>query len=83
MASTRLIVRGIWGQSLRLLVFAGRNWSAPTIVLEPSTVWDHSSVCDPSLVKYRGTYFLYHTCINTCTYSVSSIVMYIFCPIIT
>jgi plastocyanin len=45
----------------------GRNWSEPSIVLEPSTTWDRSSVCDPSLVKFRGTYFLYHTCINTCT----------------
>jgi hypothetical protein len=45
----------------------GRNWSEPSVVLEPSTTWDRSSVCDPSVVKFRGTYFLYHTCINTCT----------------
>eukprot|EP01052_Picozoa_sp_SAG31_P013405 SAG31_NODE_805_length_11970_cov_3.710793_2_plen_1098_part_00 len=44
----------------------GRKWSAPTIMLQPSTAWDHTSVCDPSIIKFRGTYFLYHTCINTC-----------------
>ena len=31
----------------------GRNWSAPSIVLEPSTAYDHSSVCDPSIIKFR------------------------------
>jgi hypothetical protein len=44
----------------------GRNWSTPVIALEPSTQFDRSSVCDPSIVKFKGTYFLYHTCINTC-----------------
>ena len=44
----------------------GRTWSSPRVVVEPSTAWDHSSVCDPSIIKFRGTYFLYHTCINTC-----------------
>ena len=45
----------------------GTSWSAPTITLQSSTPWDRSSVCDPSIVKFRGTYFLYHTCINTCS----------------
>ena len=44
----------------------GLNWSAPEIVLESSTNYDHSSVCDPSIIKFKGSYFLYHTCINTC-----------------
>jgi len=44
----------------------GKLWTTPSIVLEPSTAWDHSSVCDPSIVQFRGTFFLYHTCINTC-----------------
>jgi hypothetical protein len=44
----------------------GLNWSAPEIALEPSTNYDHSSVCDPSIIKFKGSYFLYHTCINTC-----------------
>ena len=37
------------------------------MVLEgsPEDKWSTDSVCDPSVVKFRGTYFLYHTCINT------------------
>ena len=45
----------------------GLTWSKPSIVLQPSQPYDRSSVCDPSIVKFRGSYFLYHTCINTCT----------------
>jgi hypothetical protein len=44
----------------------GLDWSAPVVALEPSTRFDHSSVCDPSIIKFKGSYFLYHTCINTC-----------------
>ena len=44
----------------------GRNWSAAVVALEPSTHYDRSSVCDPSIIKFKGSYFLYHTCINTC-----------------
>lgn len=42
----------------------GLKWTAPTIALQPSTPWDANSTCDPSVVRMRGVYYLFHTCIN-------------------
>jgi len=42
----------------------GINWGSPTVALQPSNKYDTESVCDPSLVKFHGVYFLYHTCIS-------------------
>lgn len=42
----------------------GINWSAPTDALIPQGPWGRVSVCDPSVVKFRGVYFMYVTCIN-------------------
>ncbi len=41
------------------------RWSDATIILVPQNGYDTDSTCDPSLVAYRGQWFLYHTCINT------------------
>eukprot|EP01121_Diplochlamys_sp_Union-15-3_P008263 TRINITY_DN2182_c0_g1_i1.p1 TRINITY_DN2182_c0_g1~~TRINITY_DN2182_c0_g1_i1.p1 ORF type:complete len:415 (-),score=68.69 TRINITY_DN2182_c0_g1_i1:93-1337(-) len=43
----------------------GNSWTEPVIALTPANDYDRDSVCDPSIVKYRGVYLLYHTCINT------------------
>ena len=31
----------------------------------PTKAYDSDSVCDPTVVRFRDTWFLYHTCINT------------------
>eukprot|EP01113_Clastostelium_recurvatum_P005049 TRINITY_DN12246_c0_g1_i1.p1 TRINITY_DN12246_c0_g1~~TRINITY_DN12246_c0_g1_i1.p1 ORF type:complete len:411 (-),score=56.46 TRINITY_DN12246_c0_g1_i1:31-1131(-) len=41
------------------------TWSNPEIVLSGGNPYDYNSVCDPSVVKFHGVYYLYHTCINT------------------
>jgi len=42
----------------------GVNWSAPVIALAPNNKYNRNSVCDPSVVRFKGVYYLYHTCIN-------------------
>lgn len=44
----------------------GFAWTPPTVALKgsPADKWSQNSTCDPSIVKFRGSYFLYHTCIN-------------------
>eukprot|EP01090_Pellita_catalonica_P007465 TRINITY_DN18050_c0_g1_i1.p1 TRINITY_DN18050_c0_g1~~TRINITY_DN18050_c0_g1_i1.p1 ORF type:complete len:348 (-),score=24.46 TRINITY_DN18050_c0_g1_i1:309-1352(-) len=42
----------------------GQNWHSTEIALKPGGSYDKNSVCDPSIVKFKGSYFLYHTCIN-------------------
>jgi hypothetical protein len=34
------------------------------VALAAGGIYGAASVCDPSVVKYHGVYFLYHTCIN-------------------
>lgn len=45
----------------------GATWTAPTVVLQPGGpgTYSYDAVCDPSVVRYRGSYFLYHTCRNS------------------
>lgn len=43
----------------------GVTWTSPVVALAAQGNYASSSVCDPSVVKFRGVYFLYHTCINT------------------
>jgi hypothetical protein len=43
----------------------GYDWEAATVVLQPSNGFNMQSVCDPTVVQFKGTWFLYHTCINT------------------
>lgn len=43
----------------------GLSWAAPDVALQPTTAFDRDSVCDPSVVQHRGTWLMYHTCINT------------------
>ena len=40
------------------------TWNSPQLVLTAGGPYGGSSVCDPSVVRYNGVYFLYHTCIN-------------------
>ncbi len=42
----------------------GAEWTSPTVALAAGGRYAAASVCDPSVVKFRGQYFLYHTCIN-------------------
>jgi hypothetical protein len=41
------------------------TWTDPIVLLLPQTSYELNSVCDPSLVRFHGVWFLYHTCINT------------------
>jgi hypothetical protein len=41
------------------------SWLPANVVLQPQNAYDLNSVCDPSLVTFRGEWLLYHTCINT------------------
>jgi hypothetical protein len=41
------------------------SWATSDVALMPSTPFDANSVCDPSVVQFRGVWLLYHTCINT------------------
>ena len=45
----------------------GDQWTEPTVALRPlgPGTASRDSVCDPSVIKFKGSYFLYHTCINT------------------
>lgn len=57
---------GSW-DSIRLVTSRdGQNWGDQKVVLQGSPLdkWSANSTCDPSIVKFRGVYFLYHTCIN-------------------
>ncbi|MEZ4287608.1 MAG: hypothetical protein R3A47_05590 [Polyangiales bacterium] len=47
----------------------GRNWSSPSVALAANGSYAHSSVCDPSVVKFRGVYLMYYTCINDQRYA--------------
>lgn len=42
----------------------GVNWSSPQDALDVGNGYDLDSVCDPSVVKFHGVYYMYHTCIN-------------------
>jgi len=42
----------------------GVDWTAPVSVLAAGGAYGAASVCDPSVVKFRGVYYMYHTCIN-------------------
>ncbi|MEB2313958.1 MAG: hypothetical protein OZ921_07705 [Sorangiineae bacterium] len=43
----------------------GSSWSAPVDALVPGGAYDLDSACDPTVVKFRGVYWMYYTCINT------------------
>lgn len=43
----------------------GLTWTAPTDALVPGGAYDLDSGCDPTVVKFRGVYLMYYTCINT------------------
>jgi hypothetical protein len=58
-------VNGAW-DAIRMATSPDLStWSDATVILTPQSAYDANSVCDPSLVAYRGQWFLYHTCINT------------------
>lgn len=43
----------------------GLHWSVPSDALIPGGAFDLDSACDPTVVKFRGVYLMYYTCINT------------------
>ena len=58
-------INGAW-DSIRMAISPDLvTWGDATIILTPQNGYDSDSVCDPSLVSYRGMWYLYHTCINT------------------
>ncbi|CUI15373.1 Hypothetical protein, putative [Bodo saltans] len=58
-------VNGAW-DAIRMSISPDlQTWGEAAIILTPQSGYDSNSVCDPSLVSYRGQWFLYHTCINT------------------
>jgi hypothetical protein len=54
-----------WDQIRMISSPDGGTWSDPVSVLLPGNSYDTMSVCDPSVVQFKGVYFLYHTCIDT------------------
>jgi hypothetical protein len=43
----------------------GLTWTTPTDALVPGDAYDLDSACDPTVVRFRGVYLMYYTCINT------------------
>lgn len=57
--------KGAW-DAIRYTTSAdGASWSSPEVALTTSNLYNYNSVCDPSVVRFRGVYYMYHTCINT------------------
>eukprot|EP01119_Soliformovum_irregulare_P013733 TRINITY_DN3686_c0_g1_i1.p1 TRINITY_DN3686_c0_g1~~TRINITY_DN3686_c0_g1_i1.p1 ORF type:complete len:387 (-),score=86.86 TRINITY_DN3686_c0_g1_i1:163-1323(-) len=56
---------GAWDYIRMTTSTDGQNWTPPVVALSPQTPYETNSVCDPSVIKFHGVYFLYHTCINS------------------
>eukprot|EP00040_Diaphanoeca_grandis_P041262 m.262693 g.262693 ORF g.262693 m.262693 type:complete len:1058 (-) comp46733_c0_seq1:105-3278(-) len=58
---------GPWDYIRHSTSFDGLSWSKPTKLTlsdAPNNPWASSSACDPSVIQFKGTYFMYYTCIN-------------------